>query len=258
MNNPNILLFSKVPEFAACKTRLLASSSLSQESVQQLAVAMLLDTISVASSLSTSPKLFWAIEPNLSQDALANHFLNFDSSYNIELKQWNLFSQRGQNFEQKIEHALLDAYKIDNSGIMVIGSDAPCLSSKQLEKASYLLSKEKCVLGPTPEGGVYLIGFPKSLLAKLPSLEGIFSATEITELEKLRNFCSDLGFEVALLEMQFDVDIAQDLITLTSIISCLKTPQDSYGSASYTTQLLKKLNLSFQRDKDNNRVLKTA
>ena len=86
------------------------------------------------------------------------------------------------------------------SEVLLVGTDCPALTSAHLEDGMRALSRKDLVLGPTEDGGYYLIGArkpPEALLADIPwSAEDTLARTmeeltarglSVAQLEKLRD-----------------------------------------------------------------------
>jgi rSAM/selenodomain-associated transferase 1 len=74
--------------------------------------------------------------------------------------QVRLYPQTGQGLGDRLEHAfrhLLKKYE----RVIVISSDYPSITAAQLTEAFDFLRENEIVLGPTAEGGFYLIGLKK-------------------------------------------------------------------------------------------------
>ena len=112
--------------------------------------------------------------------------------------------QSGGSFGQRLESALTEARRRGYEQIVVIGGDTPGLRTSDLAAAFEKLSDHEVVLGPAPDGGVYLIGLrvnPAGLF------EGISWCTP-----RVFGQLRDRGGSVAILcEIRHDVDGFADL-----------------------------------------------
>lgn len=66
--------------------------------------------------------------------------------------------QRGQDFGERLRNAFGDARALGYETIVVVPGDVPGLGFLQLRRAFDLLRERSVVLGPSPDGGVYLLG----------------------------------------------------------------------------------------------------
>ncbi|CAA9382897.1 MAG: hypothetical protein AVDCRST_MAG22-19 [uncultured Rubrobacteraceae bacterium] len=91
---------------------------------------------------------------------------------------------------------------------VLVASDSPHLEVGVVEEAFRRLDTNDLVLGPTFDGGYYLIGMrgqgPCDVLEGVPMSVG-------TELDGIKVRAGLSGLSVGLLEATFDVDVAEDL-----------------------------------------------
>jgi glycosyltransferase A (GT-A) superfamily protein (DUF2064 family) len=97
---------------------------------------------------------------------------------------------------------------------LALGADSPGLPSARVVEAVRLLEEHEAVVGPSDDGGYYLLGLrrcPPGLLSGLP-----WSAAETcgATLARLRQW----GLSVALLPSYFDMDTPEDLHQLESLL----------------------------------------
>lgn len=69
--------------------------------------------------------------------------------------------QSGNDFGERLSNAIESAFSQGFENLLVVGNDTPDLSTEDLERAHQKLSEKKMVLGPSTDGGVYLIGVSK-------------------------------------------------------------------------------------------------
>ncbi len=67
-------------------------------------------------------------------------------------------AQRGRGFRERLENAFTDAGALGYREIVAVPGDVPGLSAAHLAAAFAALGHQPTVLGPSPDGGVYLIG----------------------------------------------------------------------------------------------------
>lgn len=70
--------------------------------------------------------------------------------------------QRGATFGEKLANATEDIFQQGYNKIITIGNDCLSLTAADLLLANQQLNDHAVVLGPTPKGGVYLIGLTKT------------------------------------------------------------------------------------------------
>ena len=119
-----------------------------------------------------------------------------------------LLAQPRASFGTRLGHAL-DAGLARARHVVLIGTDSPALDPRIVRNAfAALESGAGCVLGPSRDGGFYLIGFsrpaPPSLFRRMPwSTSAVFALT--------RDRARAAGVALALLPEAYDVDDAASL-----------------------------------------------
>ena len=69
-----------------------------------------------------------------------------------------LCEQVGDDLGHRMDHAITESLKKGYQYVLVIGTDIPAFSSETYKKAASLLKNHDIVIGPTHDGGYYLIG----------------------------------------------------------------------------------------------------
>lgn len=115
-----------------------------------------------------------------------------------------LIPQRGDGFGERLEYAISDLLAVGFESACLINSDSPTVSSRAFADATEALHKDgdRVVLGPSDDGGYYLIGM-KQLHRGL--FEGIEWSTEKVLAQTLAR-AKELGLEVHMLPAFYDID----------------------------------------------------
>lgn len=240
----SLLLFTKIPGLAPCKTRLLDSCGVPEASIRELALAFLKDSFAQANN--TSSELFIFSSPLTSAKELSS-LLQIDCDFS----KFKYYEQSGQTFAERLENATQAAFSICGAGLVILGSDCPTIGSEALELALKKVEQGNFVLGPSNSGGIYLIGIPKSALENGFSLKTVFDEIKSTELERFSEEIRKFKAPLHLLPFNIDIDVEDDLI---SLIAYLKTCGGEI--APYTLETIKKLGLKIVRNEADNRKLK--
>jgi rSAM/selenodomain-associated transferase 1 len=185
-----VCVMAKAPVPGRVKTRLVPT--LSDEQAAELAAAFLIDTWRIAAALPGA-------RPLLARAGAADRFP-------AALAGVDAVDQRGADLGARIESALVAALE-RGSPALVIGADLPGLPLAHLEAARAALAGADCVLGPSDDGGFYLIGanrWSPGALADLP-----WSRPETREATAAR--LESLGLVVATAPPFDDVDDPADL-----------------------------------------------
>lgn len=70
----------------------------------------------------------------------------------------HVLPQRGLDFGARLAAAFEDARALGYREVVAVGLDSPGLSARHLARAFSALARRDVVLGPSPDGGVYLLG----------------------------------------------------------------------------------------------------
>ena len=212
-----IAVFARWPESGQVKTRL--SPALPAALACQLQRAMLADTLAAARAANASRRvLCWADAPD---------------SARLDEPGFATATQRGEGLGARLTAAFADQFRSDSGPVVIAGCDAPEITAAAFDAAFVALAAHDLVLGPTPDGGYYLIG-----LARLaPGLfEGISWSTERARVET-QALAAELGLTTAALEPLADVDTPADLVALIGRL--LERP----GAAAATAAALAEIGL---------------
>lgn len=114
--------------------------------------------------------------------------------------------QQGETLGTRMQGAFKQAFNEGYQRVVIIGSDCGQLKGKHLEHAYEALETNDVVIGPSVDGGYYLLGmrkyFPVLFEDKPWSTDDVFSQTV--------NDCKTDGLSYHVLEMLNDVDTKGD------------------------------------------------
>jgi glycosyltransferase A (GT-A) superfamily protein (DUF2064 family) len=233
--NQALLLFTKIPEPGYVKTRLTeGENALSPEDASRLYSAILLDVFDVMADVadSTGAKLYVAYTPP-EREAEIRQIL---SDRNLPV---SFFAQEGRTTSERIVHALEAAFADGEDGAVLVFGDQPALTKQVLLRALQALQpslKEETaplVLGPTCDGGTYLIGLTSRLRSWLSDAIDCTNSSKAVSKLVLRGLSDQIPCTI--LEDLIDLD---DLLDLELLMS--KPPR----SSPRTIRVLKSLERS--------------
>ncbi len=125
-----------------------------------------------------------------------------------------LIPQRGDGFGERLLFAAQDILALGYGSVCLIDSDSPTVPAAAYAQAVQALAApgDRIVLGPSHDGGYYLIGL------KQPHPEPFerISWSTSTVLSETRQRCTEAGLEVDELPLWYDVDDAPTLALLES------------------------------------------
>jgi len=208
-----LAVMTKAPRAGHVKTRLVPP--LSPEEAAQLNVCFLRDTAAaIAKACGTTARGIGVYTP-----------IGAEAAYlNILPRKFELVPQRGDGFGERLAFAAADLFKCGFTSVCLIDSDSPTVPGDVYRKAVELSSKpgDRVVLGPSDDGGYYLIGLKRSH----PQLfERIDWSTERV-LDQTMQRARELGLGVSLLPSGYDVDDAATLRRLCDELLSDKTTDD--------------------------------
>lgn len=119
-------------------------------------------------------------------------------------EEFELLPQRGNAFADRLVFAIEDLLSLGFESVCLINSDSPTLPTRAFVEAARILSRpeDRVVLGPSADGGYYLIGL-KKLHRSL--FENITWSTEHVLAQTLER-AQESALEVQFLPAWYDVD----------------------------------------------------
>ena len=223
-----VIVFAKNPIPNAVKTRL--TPSLSPEQAATLYAAFLTDWCRALAELSNVDLIIAYTPPEAQPDLQA---LIGDGVIYIP--------QIGADLGERLTSATQWAAKQGYTKILFVGSDSPTLPISYISQAITLLDSQDTVVGPSTDGGYYLIGFSAAVLTTaVPHVfeEIAWSTADVFQqtVTRIREAEVTLG----LLPLWYDVDTAEDLAFLHTHIAAMRLAGDTV-QAVRTESLLAEL-----------------
>ncbi len=114
--------------------------------------------------------------------------------------------QTGRDLGERMEAAFLDAFESGSGKTVIIGSDCPDLTGEILQSAFDRLEGVDFVLGPTPDGGYYLLGMKQLETSVFRDIEWSTDSVRARTIEKI----NAAGKSFALLPELSDIDTEDD------------------------------------------------
>jgi hypothetical protein len=147
-----------------------------------------------------------------------------------------LLPQRGEAFGERLSRAAEDLFNCGFESVCLIDSDSPTVPAKNFVEAVRLLQSagDRIVLGPSDDGGYYLIGL-KSLHPEV--FDRIEWSTERV-LKQTADRAREIGLEVKLLPIGYDVD---DTLSLRRLRDELLSSEGGNDVAPHTREFLRRL-----------------
>jgi uncharacterized protein len=194
--NRTLVIMAKAPRPGMVKTRL--TESLSSPAVIALYRCLLADTLELAKSLKGVEVLVVCPEPD--QEELAQLVGNTVQ----------VVAQKGEGLAAGLNFVFRHFTATGRQRVIAFNSDSPHLAPAVLESAFEILAKHDVVVGPTNDGGYYLVG-AKATHPTLFESDGLGTKSA---LERLLARTKDLKLSTGFSEPFYDIDVANDLIQL--------------------------------------------
>lgn len=146
--NAAIILFLKYPVKGKVKTRL--AKSIGDEKAVRLYKKLAENVLESISNLTNSYKYIFYSEKE-EKDLIRNW-----------IKEKYFFAaQNGEDLGERMKNAFNLVFSHGAKNVIIIGSDIPDLSKEIIDEAIDKLDENDIVIGPSPDGGYYLLGMKK-------------------------------------------------------------------------------------------------
>jgi len=207
-----LVIMAKAPRPGMVKTRL--TRSLPAAVVPALYRCLLEDTLTLALSLQDVNVAIMC--PPLDREDLET----------ISGRRVSVFAQSGEGLAAALVSVFAQFAASGEQKVIAFNSDSPHLPASVLHSAFDALEQCDVVVGPTHDGGYYLVG-SKANHAQLFHADGMGHSSA---LERLLAQIAALGLSVHMLGDFYDIDVADDLIRLTEEL-CAAPDRASHTAA---------------------------
>ena len=188
-----VILFARDPVEGRVKTRL--SSLLDPPTLLKLYRHFLRDSIEKVCSIEDADHFI-----GISSSPETRYFDEVSRSHAVRL-----FVQKGGNLGERMRQAFADRFEEGYQRVVIIGSDSPTLPPVYIAQA--LRSNKDVVIGPSTDGGYYLVG----MQGKVTDIFERVSWGTDSVLSETLNALKEQRAEAELLPVWYDVDLPEDL-----------------------------------------------
>jgi rSAM/selenodomain-associated transferase 1 len=193
-----LVIMAKAPRPGTVKTRL--TPGLSAETVTAFYRCLLGDTLGLARSLTSVEVAIMCPEPDVNElERLVG-------------EEVSVVAQNGEGLAAGLTSVFAHFGEDHPRRIIAFNSDSPHLPRPILEGAFEMLSAHDVVVGPTTDGGYYLVG-AKTFHPALFASDGMGTSSA---LERLLSSAQALELSVGLVDPFYDIDVADDLVRLAA------------------------------------------
>jgi len=215
-------MMARAPVPGGCKTRL--ATVIGEQPAARLYAAMIRDSIENYSRIGATHNLVLAAPELDGMRVLSD----------LTPPGWQVIPQTGRGLGERLSNALR-ALSSDGWPVLLMGSDSPTVPVAPISAALACFDgTDRVLLGPTDDGGYYLIGM--SLLALQVFRDIPWSTSRVLETTLAR--CAALSLSTEILPRWYDVDDGKDLERLRAELS------DFPERAPRCTDVLRELRLS--------------
>jgi rSAM/selenodomain-associated transferase 1 len=193
-----LVIMAKAPRVGSVKTRL--AVNLSPQQATELYACLLNDTIALGQALHKVEIAIMCPESDVE-----------DLSRSVT-QEVSIVSQAGRGLAAGLTSVFAHFANSGRQRVIAFNSDSPHLPASVLENAFALLENHDLVVGPTHDGGYYLVGAK----ANHPALFEDDGMGTKNALEALMARARTLQFSVGFTDHFYDIDVASDLTRLAA------------------------------------------
>lgn len=193
-----IILMTRAPIEGQTKTRL--RGFLTDKQCAGLHTCFLLDLFEIFDSLKDIYDIYVYYTPENSLDL----FKEFMPKYT------NLLPQSGSDLGKRMDFAFKKLFSLNYSKVILIGSDIPSIHSTDISNAFKALNDSDIVIGPTYDGGYYLLGIKKEN-SELFSTDVSFSNSSV--LDNTVSILNSQNLKFSFAKKHLDIDTKDDVIS---------------------------------------------
>jgi rSAM/selenodomain-associated transferase 1 len=190
-----LLIFVKYPEPGKVKTRL--AENIGFENAAMLYRKMAEQIIYDLSKLADYRKIVFFDPPERRNDVM--RWLKFNGL--------SFIAQEGNSLGEKILNAFKHAFSLGADKAVIVGTDCPQITTQTILKAFEKLKRSGVVIGPSYDGGYYLLGLRRFIPEIFHDVDWSTNLVFDQTMKKIR----DKGLESDCLETFRDVDTVDDL-----------------------------------------------
>lgn len=186
-----LMIFIKNPILGKVKTRL--AKSIGDEKALIIYKELLQKTIDIAINTEYHRELWYSSY--------------IDENDQADPKLFNKMLQVGHNLGERMSHSFSMAFENGFGKAVIIGSDCPDLTEERIKTAFKSLEHSDLVIGPSIDGGYYLLGMNRYQ----PELFSGIEWSESTVFESTIGKAKKIGLRISELPALNDIDTIEDL-----------------------------------------------
>lgn len=187
-----LLIFAKNPERGRVKTRL--AESVGEEKALEIYQQLLKITKSITDKLTCNRQVWYS-------DFIEDEDIWSTGDYEKKL-------QKGSDLGERMKKAFRQAFASSYEKVIIIGSDCAALTPEIINQGFDLLEKKEVVIGPSQDGGYYLLGMREFHPRLFDDMTWSTASVYENTLTRIR----ELGLKYENLPELNDIDTELDLV----------------------------------------------
>lgn len=204
IHNGSIIIFIRHPGQERVKTRL--SLDLGKTIAEELYKNFVFDLLQTLEDINIVKHIYFT--PNSAQEQMIS-WLGTGYDY---------IPQKGKDLGERMKNAFINEFKKGGKKVIIIGSDIPDLPPDLIMNAFLSLNTNDAVIGPTFDGGYYLLGFIKEKFLQEVFKEISWSTENV--FDQTMNIFRKNNYKVYILKKWRDIDTIEDVKELITRNKC--------------------------------------
>ena len=195
MNRNLVMVFTRNPELGKVKTRL--AKTIGDKSALIIYKQLLKHTEKTIKQVAADKAVYYSVDIN--ENDLWDNTI------------YQKFMQSGSDLGERMKHAFINAFEAKYSKVIIVASDLYDITPNHIENAIQQLDKHDIVIGPSFDGGYYLLGMNRFY-------DSAFNKKQWGTETVLKDTLSDLKpLNVKLLESINDIDTYDDIKDISEL-----------------------------------------
>jgi len=121
-----------------------------------------------------------------------------------------LSPQDGKDLGERLQNAFSKVFDRGVKKVVAIGTDSPFIDESTIKEAFAELEENDCVVGPSKDGGYYLLGLSVQTTELFKDIQWSTSVVFDQTLKR----AEDSGLKICLMENGYDIDTYEDLVLM--------------------------------------------
>lgn len=130
-------------------------------------------------------------------------------------KEHNFIGQKGPNLGRRMENAFREIFFMGYDRAVLVGSDIPGLTPEIINLALVGLTPERAALGPSGDGGYYLVGFHRDGFVPEIFHTDVWSVSDV--FQRAHGGLVSAGKQLVDLPVLEDLDTLEDVETMVAL-----------------------------------------